>query len=466
MELEQAKKLIKKYTAGHRRFVLNADVAERYYKNNNDILFREKDQEGKEENPLRNADNRISHNFHGMLVNQKASYMFTRPPVFDVGTKEGNEKIVSVLGDKFSKTCKSLCVNASNYTVAWLHYWIDEEKRFRYGVVDSRQVIPVWTRDLDKELEAVVRTYGQVMDDGKEYIIYEFWTKKECQAFCREIDSSVDSLLYYSVFDCCVIDIMAEEKENYQHKMARVPFIPFFNNDYNYSDLANVKPLIDVYDSVYSGFLNDLDDIQEIIFVLSGYGGTDLTEFLNDLKKFKTVKLDEEEGKPGLSTLTIDIPVEAREKMLSVTRKEIFEQGQGIDPQPENYGNASGEALKFMYSLLELKAGLMETEFRIGFGEFIRAVCNYLGIACEKVEQIWTRNMIRSDSEISTICRDGSGIISQETIVKNHPFVTDYEKEMNRIKKEKEEEMKNLGQYEPFQTVREEKHDGEEQNET
>ena len=76
--------------------------------------------------------------------------------------------------------------------------------------------------------------------------------------------------------------------------------------------------------------------------------------------------------------------------MLTMTRKEIFEQGQGVDPQPENYGNASGEALKFMYSLLELKAGLMETEFRIGFGEFIRAICGYLGISCEKVEQTWT----------------------------------------------------------------------------
>lgn len=466
MELEQAKKLIRKYVAGHRQFVMEADVAERYYRNQNDILFQKKYQEEKEENPLRNADNRISHNFHGLLVNQKASYMFTRHPVFDVGTEEGNKDIISVLGDKFPKVCKSLCVNASNYTVAWLHYWIDEERGFRYGVVDSRQVIPVWTQDLDKELEAVFRTYGKVMDNGKEYIIYEFWTEKECQAFCREIDSTIDNLFYYSMLDLCMIDSISREKGIYQHKLGKVPFIPFFNNEYNYSDLSNVKLLIDVYDRVYSGFFNDLEDIQEIIFILSGYGGTDLSEFLSDLKKYKTVKLDEEDGKPGLSTLTIDIPVEAREKMLSMTRKEIFEQGQGIDPQPENYGNASGEALKFMYSLLELKAGLMETEFRIGFGEFIRAICEYLGIACEKVEQIWTRNMIRSNSELSTICRDGIGVISQETIVKNHPFVTDYEKEMERIKKERKEEMKGFEQYEPFKTIQEENQDGEEQNET
>lgn len=461
MELEQAKKLIKKYAAGHSQFVRKADVAERYYKNRNDILFLEKnreEKEEKEENPLRNADNRISHNFHGLLVNQKASYMFTYPPLFDVGMEGGSKKVAEILGDKFPKICKSLCVSASNNSVAWIHYWIDKEKRFRYGVVDSRQVIPVWTEDLDRELKAVLRTYEKVMDDGKIYIIYEIWTEKECQAFCREENNPMESLLYYSIFDYCIIDLESEEAKVYFHNFGRVPFIPFFNNEYGLGDLDNVKPLIDTYDRVFSGFFNDLEDIQEVIFVLSGYGGTDLAEFLGDLKKYKTVKLDEEEGKPGLSTITIDIPVEAREKMLTMTRKEIFEQGQGVDPQPENYGNASGEALKFMYSLLELKAGLMETEFRIGFGEFIRAICGYLGISCEKVEQTWTRNRIRNEAELSNICSQSSGIISQETIVKNHPFVTDYEKELKRLEKEeKEEQEKAESQYNPFRKMQQDK---------
>ena len=455
MELEQAKKLIKQYAAGHSQFVRSADVAERYYKNKNDILFLEKPEEEKEGNPLRNADNRIPHNFHGLLVNQKASYMFTRPPLFGVGTEENDKRVAEVLGERFPKICKSLCVNASNSTVAWIHYWIDEDGKFRYGSVDSRQIIPVWTEDLDRKLKAALRTYEKAMDDGKIYIIYEIWTEKECQAFCREENSPVESLLYYSIFDYCIIGMDSQEAETYKHNFNRVPFIPFFNNEYSQSDLSNIKQLIDAYDRVYSGFFNDLEDIQEIIFVLSGYGGTDLAEFLGDLKKFKTVKLDEEEGKPGLSTITIDIPVEAREKMLVMTRKEIFEQGQGVDPQPENYGNASGEALKFMYSLLELKAGLMETEFRIGFGEFIRAICEYLGISCEKVEQTWTRNRIKSDAELSAICSQSAGIISQETIVKNHPFVTEYEKELERLEEEKEQERREMeSQYDPFKNMK------------
>jgi SPP1 family phage portal protein len=446
MELEAAKRLIKEYEAGHSAFVLKADIAERYYRNQNDILFMDNKKEtdnvnGKDENPLRNADNRISHNFHGLLVDQKASYTFTYPPLFDIGSSTKNKAISKKLGAKFTKVCKKLCVNASNAGVAWLHYWIDEKDRFRYGVVDSREIIPVWTDELDRELEALMRTYSKILDDGKRYVIYEIWNDYECESFCYEVSASVDTLAYYSMFGHCIIDI-SSEGDRYVHNWGRVPFIPFINKDTETGDLDKIKALIDTYDKVYSGFVNDLEDIQEIIFILSGYGGTDLTEFIQDLKKYKTVKLDSDSDNPGLSTLTIDIPVEAREKLLSMTRKEIFEQGQGIDPQPENYGNASGEALKFMYSLLELKAGLMETEFRVGFEEFVTVICEYLGFEVEDILQTWTRNAIRSDKDLVTMCTQSTGVLSQKTIVRNHPFVEDAEAELKQIAKEKEEAQK------------------------
>ena len=447
MELEAVKKLIKDYMPGHTEFVMQADIGERYYCNKNDILYREKNRENnrenqeeeKEKNPLRNADNRISHNFHGTLVNQKAAYMFTYPPMIDVGSTDSNKKVADILGNKFPKMCKKLCVNASNCGIAWMHYWIDKDGKFRYGVIDSRQIIPVWTDDQESMLSAVLRTYNKIMDDGKTYIIYEVWTDNECESFAQETANS-ELLMYYSITDRCIIDIDGQDGNVYQHKWGRVPFIPFMNNDMQSSDLQNTKRLIDCYDKVYSGFMDDLEDIQEIIFVLSGYGGTELGEFIQDLKKYKTVKLDADEEHPGLSTLTIDIPVEAREKMLSMTRKEIFEQGQGVDPQPENYGNASGEALKFMYTLLELKAGLMETEFRISLDEFITVICQYLGISSETmIEQTWTRNMIRSDKDLSDMCVSSRDVVSRKTILKNHPFVEDVEEELKQIEKEEKE---------------------------
>ena len=75
MELEAMKKLIKKHMAGHGDFLMRAETAKRYYQNKTDILMKplKKKEADTGENPLRNADNRIPFNFHGLLVNQKAS---------------------------------------------------------------------------------------------------------------------------------------------------------------------------------------------------------------------------------------------------------------------------------------------------------------------------------------------------------------------------------------------------------
>lgn len=92
MDIEVIKKLIRKYQPGHAKFIVKAEKARNYYRNQTDILIPEpKEKREKEDNPLRNADNRIPFNFHGLLVNQKASYMFTAPPLFDLGSKEANK---------------------------------------------------------------------------------------------------------------------------------------------------------------------------------------------------------------------------------------------------------------------------------------------------------------------------------------------------------------------------------------
>lgn len=158
MDIQIIKEKIKKYKEGHAGFINKAGEAEHYYRNETDILFNRstKEKEERGETPLRNADNRIPFNFHGLLVNQKASYMFIAPPMFDIGSKAGNKKLQAFLGDKYHKTCKDLCIEASNATVGWIHIWKDRVKGFyRYAVVPS-QIIPMWNKSLEKELVGIL----------------------------------------------------------------------------------------------------------------------------------------------------------------------------------------------------------------------------------------------------------------------------------------------------------------------
>jgi hypothetical protein len=83
----------------------------------------------------------------------------------------------------------------------------------------------------------------------------------------------------------------------------------------------------------------------------------------------------------------------------------------------------------------------METEFRIGLGELVRAICRSHGQEAKQIIQTWTRTSIRNDAELAEMCSNSVGIISKKTILKNHPFVEDAEKEAEQLEKEKQADM-------------------------
>ena len=454
MEIEQIKKIIKENTRGFTGYISRVRKAELYYRNQNDILRRrnplaESHKDKDPDNPLRNADNRISHNWHQLLLNQKASYAMTVPPAFDVDDESLNHDIVVIFGDKYPKIAKDLCINAGNAGMAWLHVWRDPDNDFfKYAVVDSKQIRPVFSKSLDHNLEGVLRIYEDYNEEGDTIIVYEYWNDTECWAYSTKKKDGLEGLDEHRIFSIVQND-EAEETNQFTHDWGAIPFIPFRNNPIEQSDLDPIKALIDVYDKVYSGFVNDIDDIQEIIFVLTNYAGEDKKEFMDDLKRYKMVKVDSEDGeKSGVDTLAIEIPVEARNKLLEITREAIFTNGQGVDPQKNIGTNNSGVALKYMYSLLELKTGMLETEFRVGFAELARFVLKYKGVDPDvQIKQTWTRTSINNDSELADIVAKMAPNTSRENIAKSNPIVEDWEAELANLKKEQEEDIRAVDDY-------------------
>lgn len=415
-------------------------IEKKYYENDNmikttGILPADTD-------PLRNADNRVSHNFHQLITDEKVAYMFTYPVLFDISDKDTNKKITKTLGDDFKSESAYLCTNATNNKVAWLHYWIEDDE-FQYATVETEQCIPVFDGKLKKKLVGFFRYYEVVEEDERchinSYVIFENWTNNHCEKYTFKGNLSGTGLTY-----------LPERFDEFDHELEEVPFIEFKNNRNMISDLKKYKDLIDIYDKVMSGYANDLEDIQQLIYILENYGGEDLKEFLRELKRFKTVKTETgADGRTngGLKTLSIEIPVEARNSILDILKKQIYESGQALQQDIEGFGNASGVALKFFYRKLELKAGLTQIEFEKGFNKLIRAIMKFLKISDWKtktITQTWTRNMISNDLENAQIANESKSneTISDETIVKNHPWVENPEEELKKLKSQKEEAQK------------------------
>ncbi|WP_153050320.1 phage portal protein, partial [Clostridioides difficile] len=100
----------------------------------------------------------------------------------------------------------------------------------------------------------------------------------------------------------------------------------------------------------------------------------------------------------------------------------------GLQQDTENFGNASGVALKFFYRKLELKSGLLETEFRTSFDKLIKAILYFLGVTdYKKIQQTYTRNMMSNDLEDADIATKSVGIIPTKIILRHHPWIDDPE---------------------------------------
>ena len=419
MELNKIRQLITNNIRIEKEILNN----KRYYEVENDITRKGVKPKNESKDPLRSADNRIAHNYHQILVDEKAAYLFTYPILFDIDNNvEVNEAVTMVLGEDFPRKCKNLCIEASNTGLGWLHYWIEEPK-FKYELVNTEEVIPRYSNGLEKELEAIIRyykTYEEVegLLEDQLFCYIEYWTKEEMQRW-KFKDSYMGSIV---------------ETEKIIHNLKEVPFIEFNNNKSKKSDLKKYKYQIDLIDKVMSGYANDMEDIQQIIYILEGYGGTDLNEFLSDLKRYKTVKND---GGGDLKTLQIDIPTEARKIILDTLRRQIYESGQGLQQDMESVSNSSGVALKFFYRKLELKAGLLETEFRSGFATLVKAILRFLKVEnYKKINQTWTRNMISNDLENSQIAQASMGIIPKKIILANHPWVDDVQLALDLLEEE------------------------------
>lgn len=222
MDIEVLKKLLRSRLEKHNAFVKAVNEAWEYYGCDNAINTYHYPGEDAG-NPLRRADNRISHGFYPVLVNQEAAYLFTYPPTFDTGEKGLNDKIKSTLGEQWNKVCQSLSVDASNSTTAWLHVWKDAAGRFRYWPVDARQIIPIYARTLDRELLAVLRRYEDMDDSGGRWTVCEYWTADACYAY-RAPATPPEEFEPYNCFSILDVDAGAETESMFSARLGHGPF--------------------------------------------------------------------------------------------------------------------------------------------------------------------------------------------------------------------------------------------------
>ena len=420
---------------------------ENYYKVENDILNRKMyryENEVKVEDETK-TNHKLAHGFMHELVEDKVNYLLTKPLTMTCEDDKYLSIVKEVLGKRFQKRLSQLGIETSNKGIAWLHPYIDSNGKFRMMKILSEQIIPIWVDNDHEELEALIRYYQVESYEGKEkkYITkIEYHTPDGIEYYVMDGNDEVilDAEMYLNSDGEGTLlphfDVNGEAGT-----WERVPFIPFKNNDFELPDLQFTKTLIDDYDLSRSDVSNLLTDIRNIIYVLRGYGGEDLSEFMRDLAYYSGIKIDADEY-AGVDKIEHTINIDAAEKHYQQLKKDIFSFGQGVDKSSDKLGNSpSGIALKFIYSGLDLKCNAMEDNFKWAFEQLIYFVNKYLEITKQtvsdkEIELIFNRDIAINESQAITDCQNSKGVISDKTIIANHPYVGDVDEEIKQIERE------------------------------
>lgn len=417
---------------------------EKYYKVENDIkdrkMYRYEDEKPIEDETK--ANNKLIHGFMHTLVEDKVNYLLVKPFTMECEDDAYLKSVQETLGKRFQKKLSQLGTETSNKGIAWLHVYIDSMGQFKQIKIPSEQVIPLWVDNDHEEIQALIRYYEVETYEGKEkkYITkIEYWTPDTVDYYLLKDGTVVlDSEKYLNVSEDYAGHFLTD---NSPGTWERVPFIPFKNNDYELPDLQFVKSLIDNYDISRSDIANLLEEIKNILYILKGYSGESRTGFVRDLAYYNVITLDADEHS-GVDKIQNDLNIEAAEKHYQQIKKDIYDFGQGVDKNSDKLGNSpSGIALKFIYSGLDLKCNAMEDSFKWAFEQLLYFVNKYLEVTRQTVSDkevsiVFNRDIAINESQAITDCQNSTGVISNKTIIANHPWVKNLDEEIKQIEEE------------------------------
>ena len=433
-----------------------------YFEGEHDILRRKRTVigEGGELTAAENLpNNRIVDNQYGKLVLQKANYILGQPFVIESDNEQYIELLKQVFDKRFMRILKNAGKAALNGGLSWLYPYFDSEGKLRFRLFPAYEVLPFWRDSEHTVLDCAVRLYLVQGYEGTTPVLIEKAEVYDLDGVHRfvfengslipDIDNSDHGYSPY-VF-------VGGKGFNWE----KVPLIAIKYNESEIPLLKRVKTLQDGINVMLSDFENNLqEDTRNTILVLKNYDGTDLGEFRKNLATYGAVKIrsDGDNG-GGVETLEINVNSENYKAILEIFKKALIENGMGFDAKDDRLsGNPNQMNIQSMYSDIDLDANDMETELQAAFEEILWFVNVYFGstgkgdFEGESVNVIFNRDMLMNETEAIANCQASVGILSDETIVSQHPWVDDPQEELERLKKQKEEaqeEFEQLG-YNPF----------------
>ena len=216
--------------------------------------------------------------------------------------------------------------------------------------------------------------------------------------------------------------------------LGAIPLLPFYNNCQGVGDFEMVTGLVDAYNLLLSGALDDMQSVANAFLALYGMQGTTQKD-IEQANRTRILALSE----GGRAEFVVkNLNHEALGQLEVNLRRSILQLSMTPDLGDEHFaGNSSGVALQYKLWGIEQVRSAKERSFTVG----LRSLLGVLsagerllgrGVALSGGELTFYKNLPQDNTALASTLLSLAPVLSQQTILENLPWVSDAQEELRR----------------------------------
>ena len=330
-------------------------------------------------------------NYASYITSLFTSFLTTKPVEYQTTNGDGDQ-----FAD-FEVDYQAVLNGMSKYGKVYVLTQISgDEKDNR--VLQPYEVFEIRDSGLDEKL--VARIFITIEDDH--YTLHAFTTTSHITLYLK--DNSAPTI-----------------EETVLHPFNdKIPIVEFVNNADQMDDYFAVRNLINFYNVVQSGRINDRQALLDALLLAYGMNMTE--EQIKDMKKHRTLAGIPKDAK--LEYLIKNIQEGEIEEALKSIKQDIHRIAKVPDFSDENmYASTSGIAMKYRLFLFDQKASEKKTNLANGLLNLLNL--HYDEATVDDVQVVISDSLPSNDLEISQMIANLDGKVDTPTLISQLSFVED-----------------------------------------
>lgn len=422
--------VLRRVLSEHAAIVPHLAELKKYYEGDQDILRRKRAQ------GLPN--NRIVNNYARYIVTMTSGYLTGQPVAYTA--PEGQEAALQSLLEAYDEADTDsvdaeLSAHAAIYGRGVEVLFADANARPQTAAVSPLGSFVVYDDTVENAPVFGVRAWVRSEGPRKQYFV-DVYTESE--------------IYHYSGTSYSALALLGSEA----HYFGGVPVVEYWNNEDERGDFEPVMSLMDAYNAIQSDRVNDKQQFTDAILLTRGFSGiTDSADpqdkrtpgqRLNDEKLLMLSDKDSD-----ASFITKQLSQADTEVLKTALSNDIHKFSLVPDLTDEQFAaNASGVAMKFKLFGLEQLTKIKERWFREGLQARLRLFADFLStkgmpaLDANRVQITFTRAMPANELELAQMVSTLQGLVPNETLLTQLPFVKDVAATLEMLSAQKAEDDK------------------------